>query len=228
MTRRVAARAALLLAFAGGCAAQQVEALAQEPPAPADSTAPRSLAELELERAANNTRLRELGVELPLDQQAGEGEAVTETTGTGGNFGKSKQADGADRPAGTSVAPAPGGVPMPKPSKLDHDSDDARAEKQPRRDKGGGAKPKDESKKLEADDVRPDEAKATQPVPNNQLDPQARCQQVCDLAAISCGLGDEICELADRHPNDGEYTSACERANADCEVAKEACDACAE
>ena len=98
MTRRVAARAALLLAFAGGCAAQQdeaasraepaaereyedaAEALAQEPPAPTDSPAPRGLAELELERASNNAKLRELGVDLPLEQQAGEGEVVTETT----------------------------------------------------------------------------------------------------------------------------------------------------
>jgi hypothetical protein len=192
-----------------------------------DQDAPPSLEQLERELAANNAKLRELGVALSIEQQA------RETGPAGTAVSKSKEAGGGDRKATGSVAPAPGGKATSKPSK----SDKSEAEKkQPRRDKPAdksGAQPEGEPKDeatldWEDDGVRPDEAKAAPPSPSIDLDPEQRCEQVCDLAAISCGLGDQICELADRHPDETNYASACERANVDCEVAKEACDACAE
>lgn len=242
MSRSAIAGAALLLVLASGCVTSHEEAMHSEPAsdrkleeapepateavAPADAEAPRSLEELQLELAANNAKLRELGVELPVHSQdtAPEGEAA----GTTATPGKSKESTADDRNASPTVAPAPAEKPATsKPSKSDRNV----AEKSPRRDKGGGArpKPKDEAFDLEEDDeVRPDEAKAAPPSIANQLDPQQRCQQVCDLAEISCGLYYQICELADRHPDELDYASACERANADCEAANEACDACVE
>ncbi|HVH98362.1 MAG TPA: hypothetical protein VM869_06620 [Enhygromyxa sp.] len=231
MSRSAIAGAALLLVLASGCVTSHEEAMHSEPAsdrkleeapepateavAPADAEAPRSLEELQLELAANNAKLRELGVELPVHSQdtAPEGEAA----GTTATPGKSKESTADDRNARPTVAPAP--------------AEKQATSKSPRRDKAGGArpKPKDEAFDLEeGDEVRPDEAKAAPPSIANQLDPQQRCQQVCDLAEISCGLYYQICELADRHPDELDYASACERANADCEAANEACDACVE
>lgn len=234
MRRGSAALPTLLLLLASGCATQsedqrsepaterdyeaQEEPAAVEAVAPAESEdVPRTLAELERERASNNARLRELGVELPVAQAEVADEAATTSADPG--------VGGADRHPAPSVAPAPN-EPGKKPSTT------------PRRDKGekrgdkkdkaaGGAKPQDDAA-LDWDGARPEEAKAAPPSSTHELDAATRCQQVCDLAAISCGLGDEICELADRHPGEHDYASACERANLDCEAAKEACDACAQ
>ena len=234
MTRRSAVLPTLLLVLANGCATQSEdqrsepaverdyeerdEPAAPEAVAPADNEdAPRSLAELERERASNNARLRELGVALPFEQPVAEAEIADEAAG------KSKEAGGGggDRNATPSVSPAPAGQ-AKQPSKTPRDGKGDKKDKTT-----AGAKPQDDAA-LDLDGMRPDEAKAAPPSPTNDLDPATRCQQVCDLAAISCGLGDEICELADRHPDEHDYASACERANLDCEAAKEACDACAQ
>jgi hypothetical protein len=53
-----------------------------------------------------------------------------------------------------------------------------------------------------------------------------RCQRICDLAEATCGLADRICELASRHPDEVRYAVACERADAQCEAAADACTAC--
>jgi hypothetical protein len=239
MTRRSAVLPAVLLVLASGCATQPEDAQHSEPAgereleepgveptaeaiAPAEDEAPRGLAELERELASNNARLRELGVELPREQQ----DAQAEIGGEGG--GTAKQASGGDSNATPSVSPAPAGKAIT--SKPDAAQKGTKKPRRDAKDKTGGTKPQDaELDTLDMDDgVRPEEAKAAPPSPTNDLDPVMRCQQVCDLAAISCGLGDEICELADRHPGESDYASACERANVDCEAAKEACDACAQ
>jgi hypothetical protein len=81
------------------------------------------------------------------------------------------------------------------------------------------------------EDPAPKPAKAS-PAPTGVPDPDSgavgRCQQICDLSGISCTLGDQICELAQRHPEEDDYVAACERAVADCDAAKEACDVCVE
>ncbi|MFO7564245.1 MAG: hypothetical protein R6X02_16480 [Enhygromyxa sp.] len=182
--------------------AEEEDRLAPEPTPGAEGFAePRSLEDIQRELAANNAKLRELGVELPGDRPA---------DAPAGGATKSKST--------TTTAPStPGDRSGAKPSKPK-----AEEGKPPRRDKSSG-------KKTISDDVgSPDPAKAAPRSPQGGLDAAARCEQVCDLAAISCGLGDQICELADRHPDESDYASACERANLDCEVAKEACDACVE
>jgi len=94
---------------------------------------------------------------------------------------------------------------------------------------GGKASPPPAKDRDVAEQPRPGPAKSTPVAPRTgQLDAGERCEQICDLAEISCGLGDQICELADRHTQEPEYLSACERAAGDCDAAKEACDACAE
>ncbi|HLT38973.1 MAG TPA: hypothetical protein VK034_21965 [Enhygromyxa sp.] len=240
MTSKRAASAAFLVVLASGCAAQHEESrneaapaakpeydapleeqVAAEPAAePADDAeaGPRSLADIERELAANNAKLIDLGVELPgsrpADPKGGD------TTGT-----KSTVTGTTGRSVSPSPAPdKPSTKPSGKPGKLEGEA------KPSKRDKAGGkSKSKDELDSELGDGARPDAAKSAPRSPNDGgLDAAARCQLVCDLAAISCGLGDQICELADRHPDDPEYASACERANADCDAAKGACDACVE
>lgn len=243
MTSRLAAAAALVLALASGCAAQHEEAsrneaapatereyeapaeeqLAPGPTGSADDVqqAPRSLAEIELELATNNAKLRELGVELP--STAMPAEALGDVRSGDATGTKTTTTGEAGRKTSPSTAPPPGAQPSPKPSNFDRES------KPPKRDKGGGKAKDDAERGLAGGGERPDQAKAAPLSPADEgLDAAARCQQVCDLAAISCDLGDQICELADRHPDEPEYASACERANTDCEAAKEACDACVE
>jgi hypothetical protein len=227
MRRRSEALAAVLL-LASACANQQEEAarkesapaaeqdfeapseearFAPELPSPADDAAPRSLADIERERAANNAKLRQLGVALPGDHPVESAAPSAET--------KPKKTTSKS----TSGTPLPGG----QPSKADRNSSPKPAkpsEKAKDEGKGGGD--------MIGDGVRPDAAKSTPLSPSGGLDATARCEQVCDLAAISCGLGDQICELAERHEDDPTYAAACERAHADCDAAKDACDACAE
>lgn len=240
MRRGSALLPTLLLCLASGCATQsedqrsepaverdyeaQEQPAALEAVAPAESEdVPRTLAELERERASNNARLRELGVELPVAQPELADEAATKSADPGGG-------DGAGGHPAPSVAPAPN-EPGKKPSTMprrDKSSEKKGEKRGDKKDKAaGGATPQDDAE-LDWDGARPEEAKVAPPSSTHELDAAARCQQVCDLAAISCGLGDEICELANRHPGDHDYASACERANLDCEAAKEACDACAQ
>lgn len=100
-------------------------------------------------------------------------------------------------------------------------------EKDPRRSAGPG--PTSKSKGAHDPAPRPEQVKAVPLSPsdaNPAQDAAGRCQRICELSAISCDLGDQICELADRHAQEQHYGSACERAISDCDVAKEACDAC--
>ncbi|MBK7825122.1 hypothetical protein [Nannocystis sp.] len=53
-----------------------------------------------------------------------------------------------------------------------------------------------------------------------------RCVQVCDITTAICELEDQICGLLPRHPGDARYQAACDRSNADCQLATEACHAC--
>lgn len=53
-----------------------------------------------------------------------------------------------------------------------------------------------------------------------------RCVQVCDITTAICELEDQICGLLPRHPGDARYQAACDRSNADCQLATEACNAC--
>lgn len=239
MTPRSAVLPTLLLVLASGCATPHEEAPRSEPAsereykdaglepapeaaAPAEEDADPSLDELQRELAANNAKLRELGVVLSAEQQIPTPEPVETGVST------PKDSGGGGSKAGSSMTP-PGGKPSSKPEKFDQSKPE---KKQPRRDKdksASGAKPQDDAQlDLDDDGSRPEPAKAAPPSLSNELNPEQRCQQVCDLAAISCGLGDQICELADRHPDELDYASACERANGDCDAAKEACDACVE
>lgn len=54
-----------------------------------------------------------------------------------------------------------------------------------------------------------------------------RCSRICDLAASSCQLAQQICELAAGHVGQARYDNACRNAQAQCELASEACRGCA-
>ncbi len=56
----------------------------------------------------------------------------------------------------------------------------------------------------------------------------ARCERICDLEQAICDVSERICALADEpaHAGDDAYVQACTRADARCEQATEACEAC--
>jgi hypothetical protein len=209
--------------------------LAQEEPAavadvtPAEPAAaepsPRTLAELQLELANNNAKLQALGVQLPPHDLAG-GDA---TPGE-------RKAEPERPPDSAGRGVGGGGNGGSSPAKLD---DDARPSPSPapttRSDKGAGkTKEPRKPKKTESSAVgsgfapAPEGAKSTPLSPSEQpqLDAATRCSQVCSLSDISCELGVQICELAQRHVENQDYEQACVRATEDCDAAQEACDAC--
>ena len=238
MTRRTAGLAfapALALGLALGCAAAHDEELSREadfageakdapvdaafaeeptPEAqaelePAGPPAIESLDDAERELAANEAKLRALGVE---PRAAGErGEEKQETTATKTKTKTSKKTKRADKQP---ASPSGGGAPRPAspPS-------NGGVTPTPKQDASVGS--------IDGDGVAPEEAKAKPLSPNStQQDAATRCMSICDLSQITCDLSAQVCELADRHTEDEDYKSACERAVEDCEVAQEACNVC--
>ncbi|MBL4687008.1 MAG: hypothetical protein JKY37_20600 [Nannocystaceae bacterium] len=57
-------------------------------------------------------------------------------------------------------------------------------------------------------------------------EPESRCARICALSEFSCALAQQVCELAAGHPDERRYGEVCERAQAQCEAASSACDAC--
>jgi hypothetical protein len=234
------------LALALGCAAQYEEPTGNQPdqpdmareqvgapdPAAMEPTAveqqsERSLQDFQLELASNEARLRALGVQLPSrgitggDADLGGEKAELAPTTTelpGGSAGTTSTPD-----ARPSTAPKPEPVAPAKESKP------AGSSREDRKDK-----PKKKAKNDDAVSERfaqppPEQAKSTplSPTDQPQLDAATRCIQVCELSEITCELGVQICELAQRHAGDQDYEQACARATEDCDAAQEACDVCA-
>lgn len=59
-------------------------------------------------------------------------------------------------------------------------------------------------------------------------DELSRCERVCQLAEATCELEDQICALAERHPDEPRYEQACLRAEQQCVAASQACQRCEE
>jgi hypothetical protein len=202
------------------------EPAAMEAPVAAEGVEPpdRSLDDITLELASNEAKLRALGVQLPsrttsggdanLDRERGEVAPKPEPALPGGG--------GTTKPVSPSTAPAQ----EPKGAGMSPRKQDGRRDDKP-------AKKKKESEDADLSDrfaqPPPDEAKATPltPADQPQLDAATRCIQVCELSEITCELGVQICELAQRHAGDLDYEQACARATEDCDAAQEACDVCA-
>lgn len=241
MTGRIVLAPALAFGLALGCAAQQDEAMSREgvedearfaeapaepsatptaeaaksedEPAPAPARELQNLGDVERELAANEAKLRALGVKLRAggadEDEAGE-ERKTESTSTR-----------RDRKDGPKKKPSSQGAPQPTAP-----GDSAPA--------GGGGSGKGTMPKQDSiaggalDDVtQPDAAKATPLSPNSQQqDAATRCMSICDLSQITCELSAQVCELAERHTEEEDYRAACERAAQDCDVAQEACNEC--
>ncbi len=239
----------LVLGVASACATPREESraepaserehddLAAEKPVEASAAAdereePPSLDELERELAANNAKLRELGA-LPVEPvELEDQEEAPEGGDASGSKGASTKTSSGSGTAGSSAAPAPGG--QPKRTKADRNADKKRSRPSKSANHAAGkaeSKAKDTVDGTLHEPPSPEPAKATPLAPNDAArdqDAALRCQQICDLAAISCDLGAQICELAERHSEEEDYASACERANLDCDAAKEACDVCVE
>lgn len=244
----------LAVALASACAAQHDEPTgaafdgeAKSVDAPAEPTmeaeaAPGDSGELDLaayqrELAANEARLRELGVMLPPDVNTLAGGDAAPAPVENAKESKRDKPSRNDRKSAGSGA---GGLVSPSTRPGTAPSADVGGAKSVQgdrsEDKGRGkGKDKDSKKKAEdADDgfapppPAPDPAKAAPLTPNQspELDAATRCQQVCELGQITCELSVQICELADRHAGEDDYLNACERASEDCTAAQEACDAC--
>jgi hypothetical protein len=182
--------------------------------------------EIQRALAANNAKLRALGVRVPTVEQAeGAVRDKPKDTATGAGPATERKpaapSGGAAGGSGTSTSSQSKSVPGASPPA------------EPRRDK------KDDSAKRKSGEPKgsladSDDAEApAKATPIGRTDPNldaaaGRCQQICDLSGISCGLGEQICELAERHPEEDDYVAACERAIEDCDAAKEACDVCVE
>ncbi len=57
---------------------------------------------------------------------------------------------------------------------------------------------------------------------------RGHCNRVCDLAEATCDLEVQICEMAERHPDEPRYEQACLRAEQQCVAASRACLRCEE
>lgn len=224
---------ALALVLAAGCAMPPDETAGAQPDSeaqkeePAEPVAPepgaaspapvgpqRSLAELERELTNNEAKLQALGVEL----------RARTTTADDAVIGGEKPAQERKAEAGGGSGAAKSATrPSPAPSREDEPSGKAKGDRK-------GSKPKKTDSAAVPGGVAPapDPAKATplSPTEQPQLDAATRCSQVCSLSDITCELGVQICELAQRHVDNEDYEQACVRATEDCDAAQEACDAC--
>lgn len=192
-------------------AAEPGAAMDMEEPAKAEraESPDRSLDDIALELASNEAKLRALGVELPPRDTAGR------DTNLGGETPPAPEPTAAGGASGgitskPSAAPGKGGG-RNRPAKKNNDDKDAADRFAP------------------PPSGRPEEAKSAplSPTEQPQLDAATRCIQVCELSEITCELGVQICELAQRHAEDRDYERACARATEDCDAAQEACDVCA-
>jgi hypothetical protein len=209
-------------------AREQVSAAEPEPaPAAMDmQAADRSLGDIEPELASNEAKLRALGVALP-------SRVVTNGDATLGTELAPAPKPEPARPGGGGVAPRPDARPSAAPTKSETNNAGKGAgsasTKQERKQPSKKAKDKDTDESDRFANPPPEQAKATplSPTEQPQLDAATRCIQVCELSEISCELGVQICELAQRHAGDQDYEQACARATEDCDAAQEACDVCA-
>jgi hypothetical protein len=207
-----------------------LEAEATTPEA-ATSVPPRDLDQLERELAANEEKLRQLGVAIVATGSFADGEGSPTDT----------PAKDVDEVRPDSPTPDPKPTQAPDGSSRTPDRKTGKA---------GGSKPnskkEDKSKtatipggagatgtkligELDDGDATPEPAKSIQAPPTTEKPTEQaedRCPLICSLADSTCGLTDEICELAERHPDDDAYSIACERASGDCSLAREACLEC--
>lgn len=240
----------LVLALPLGCAAQYEEPAGTQPdsareqvgaPEPESAAmeeptaierAERSLDDIEIELASNEAKLRALGVELPSRaitggdaSVAGELAPKPEPARPGGGGGESV--------GGATATPTPDSRPSTAPAPKSEPTDSSKAagtgSQQRRKDKPPKKKTEDADVSERFAKPPPEQAKATplSPTEQPQLDAATRCIQVCELSEITCELGVQICELAQRHAGDPDYEQACARATDDCDAAQEACDVCA-
>lgn len=199
-----------------------------------------TLDDYERQLANVEDRLRGLGVavdgdaiveEEPADVTTEDGEkSKEETRGTGKNKGGGKKSTSKPKPnkpkkpsLPSSEPTAPGGIGgggsnsgSSDLSEKDVDGTGKLDDFDHGRDKGVG----------EGDRV---ESKAAQGPPaetETRERAAARCESICELGVVTCELSNSICELAERHPDEDDYEAACERAQSDCTVAKDACDGC--
>ncbi len=61
-------------------------------------------------------------------------------------------------------------------------------------------------------------------VPAGAEEEQSASQRICELAAATCDLERQICNLAARHPDEERYAQVCQRASEDCQIARAACE----
>lgn len=139
-------------------------------------------------------------------------------------------------PAGSPVEPAPvppldGPELEAQPEASDDDGGAAgEPEPEPSRPEPTLASEPEEQYVSEADDstTRRDrsERRSAGRSANREHREPSRCERVCQLAAATCELETQICELAERHPDEPRYARACQRAEQQCLAASQACQRC--
>lgn len=196
------------------------------------------LYELERALAAKASRLRALGVELPAHGELGaDGDAQTSTAATTREeapVAAPTEESGAEKGKKTKKSKKTKPGKQPRPGKQPKPGEQPQPGTQPKQDSGGmtPGRPSAPSGGANLDGLgggaAPDEAKAVRLSPDDEPEAASVCVEICALSQGTCELRLAICELADRHDDEDDYRSACERADEDCEIALEACRVCSE
>ncbi len=176
---------------------------------PAGTKAPEAqlddIAAIESELAANRARLESQGVVLTPPGRPSEDRAVADEEG--GDATSPKPA----------VNPPPEPEPEPAPQPTDAPSI-------------ASEEADDDAPELESSEHSRDYRSSRKERKNSRRsanrDERTRCERICDLSDNTCDLADKICALADEHVDDVRYEDACDRAEAQCEAATDACTRC--
>lgn len=186
----------LLLAFTG-CKADGTKA----PEAQLDN-----IAAIESELAANQARLESQGVVLTPPATPVEDQVVTDDEG--GDATSPEPA--VSPPPEPEPEPAPAPDPTDAPTLASEEADDEAPELESARSRDYRSSRKERKKSRRS----------------ANRDERTRCERICDLSDNTCDLADKICALADEHVDDVRYEDACDRAEAQCEAATDACTNC--
>jgi hypothetical protein len=60
---------------------------------------------------------------------------------------------------------------------------------------------------------------------DSMVDTQA-CHDLCSLSASICEVQVKLCDIADRHPQEGSYQELCREGQQECREAQASCEAC--
>ena len=61
---------------------------------------------------------------------------------------------------------------------------------------------------------------------DDAMDDTQACHDLCSLSASICEVQVKLCDIADRHPQEGSYQELCREAQQECQEAQTSCEGC--